>query len=406
MSKYKAEQQKNQEQQEKQAPKIVHSSACAGAGDKPAVNPFNGQDQHWKKKKVVSLGSLGQVDKFRAAASHPTGRAYDAAARARKKTKGAKAKRKPRSYSKRAMDMSKCSTDIWGALCPNPGCNQHYIYSANFCRDRLCPICEGRRSRRLFVELLKKIKYCEETYGKSRYVFLTLTIKNVEWKDLKNQGFKVLQKAWNKLYKRFEYDGVITGWARSFECSLGDDGLAHPHIHAILQVPPAYFRAKAGLTYYKHDKITQMWRECLGVGYDPIVDIRAVRDDYRWITNDDTIKADYGMLYEVAKYTVKQEDLQSLDIENFIHYVEAVKGVKLWETGGNLRVSEKTLENFLYDVEEPKHRKGICGKCGKFLQKVHWRWDSAAGNYHGVYCVDDAEGPLYAQRDPPYDDSA
>ena len=52
------------------------------------------------------------------------------------------------------------------------------IKKANFCGDRLCPICNWRRSLRMFAKLSKIIQ--SEQYKNTDYrnLFLTLTVRN------------------------------------------------------------------------------------------------------------------------------------------------------------------------------------------------------------------------------------
>ena len=113
---------------------------------------------------------------------------------------------------------------------------------------------------------------------KARFIFVTLTIENVRG--------EVLRDTIDELNKAFTY---ITAKSRTFapakklkENLLGymkaeeitynaDRDDFHPHIHAILEVRPSYFK---GGGYIKQKDWTALWRSALGVDYDPLVDVR------------------------------------------------------------------------------------------------------------------------------------
>ena len=57
------------------------------------------------------------------------------------------------------------------------------LFEADFCKDRLCPMCTWRRSLKLFGQTSKLMQHiCAKE--KVRYVFLTLTVKNCAGENL------------------------------------------------------------------------------------------------------------------------------------------------------------------------------------------------------------------------------
>jgi hypothetical protein len=110
-----------------------------------------------------------------------------------------------------------------------------------------------------------------EDYPKSRFIFLTLTVRNCELNNLRNT-LAWMHESWRKLVMRKEFK-LVQGWIRSVELTRSDEDTAHPHYHALLMVKPSYFSTG----YVKQERWTQVWQECLGVEYTPIVDVRTVR---------------------------------------------------------------------------------------------------------------------------------
>jgi hypothetical protein len=65
----------------------------------------------------------------------------------------------------------------------------------------------------------------------------------------------------------------------------------HAHYHVLLVLEPSYFDLD-GKLHMTLEQWRDMWRGCLGVDYDPIVDVR-VLDDVREVTKYVTKSSDY-----------------------------------------------------------------------------------------------------------------
>lgn len=174
------------------------------------------------------------------------------------------------------------------------------LYQADFCKVRLCPMCAWRRSKKIFGQVSKVMDYIEQN-NKYKYIFLTLTVKNVPG-DLLSEELDKLFYALKLLLDRKEFKAISRGWFRCLEVTHNwerDD--YHPHFHMVIAVDEEY--AQRDKQYIKHEQWIQLWRSCLGVDYDPIVDVRAIKP----IGEDgkDYKKA----VAEVAKYAVKANDL-------------------------------------------------------------------------------------------------
>ena len=111
-----------------------------------------------------------------------------------------------------------------------------------------------------------------EDYPKSRFIFLTLTVKNCELGSLRDT-LAWMHASWTKLVKRKEF-AQVQGWIRSVEVTRSAEDTAHPHYHALLMVKPGYF---TGHSYVTQKQWSEVWQSCLAVNYTPVVDVRSVR---------------------------------------------------------------------------------------------------------------------------------
>lgn len=221
------------------------------------------------------------------------------------------------------------------------------LYHANFCKQRLCPMCSWRRSKKIFGQVSKIM----ETVLKDktqRFIFLTLTQKNTTGEKLSAE-LDNLFKAWNLLTKRKEFKKAVNGWFRALEVSHNTDissksyDTYHPHFHVILMVNNSYFTDKA--KYISQTKMIEMWRDCLGLDYDPNIDMRAFKTSKKELSKS---------IAETAKYTVKDDDFlisgdESLTDKAVYILDSALARRRLIAFGGRLKVVHKSLN--LDDVE-------------------------------------------------------
>lgn len=170
------------------------------------------------------------------------------------------------------------------------------LHNANFCRVRLCPICQWRRSLKTFGQVYKIVSVAQHDYA---FIFLTLTVKNCEGKALKDT-LDELARSWNRFIGYKDIKNVVKGFYRGTEVThnLTDDTY-HPHFHCLLAVNKSYFTSR---DYLSQPKWRALWRKAARLNYDPQVDVRRVKAD----------KVD-GVCAEVAKYAVKVSDVICFD---------------------------------------------------------------------------------------------
>jgi plasmid rolling circle replication initiator protein Rep len=195
----------------------------------------------------------------------------------------------------RAKRMQYCGSDLEFAVYHD---GTRKLKSAQFCKNRLCPMCAWRKSLLIYHQTLDLIGEIRKEYKSIRFLFLTLTIQNCNLFEL-SSCMDDLQAGLNKLLRRKDLK-VIRGCFYAYEITINRLlGTAHPHIHLLLAVNGNYFSKG----YIKHDSWVSMWRESCNLDYDPIVDIRPFKGDIEKATA------------EAAKYTVKGSDYIFTDKE-------------------------------------------------------------------------------------------
>lgn len=220
--------------------------------------------------------------------------------------------------------------------------NEFKLYTANFCKQRLCPMCSWRKSKKIFGQVSKIMDKVtkEKTH---RFIFLTLTQKNVEGKKL-NDELDIIFQAWKTLTKRKQFKNSVVGWFRALEITHNVDVQSenydtyHPHFHVILMVEQSYFTDKD--KYISKKAMVQLWRSALKIDYDPNVFVETVKNKKG--------KGIAGVVAEVAKYTVKEDDFIITDNEDLTdHSVaildQAMTNRRLIAFGGKMKEVHKEL---------------------------------------------------------------
>ena len=176
------------------------------------------------------------------------------------------------------------------------------LYQAYFCKNKLCPMCNWRRSMKYSYQTSRIVDEAIKQESKGRFLFLTLTVKNVEGQAL-NSTISQLTKSFDRLFKRAKVQRNLLGYLRSVEVTHNEnDKTYHPHIHVLMMVRPSYFQSKKD--YITQKEWSDMWSQSLKVDYVPMIDIRTVKE---------TGKGLRGAVLETAKYPTKPI---KLDIEN------------------------------------------------------------------------------------------
>ena len=220
----------------------------------------------------------------------------------------------------------------WSPEKENTGVLALKLRHAYFCRVRHCPVCQWRRSLMWIARFIEGAQRLLAEHPKARFLFLTLTRKNVPIGDLRGE-LRAMSKGWERLAKRKEFAGVL-GWLRAVEVTRGKDGTAHPHYHALLIVSSDYFRSRE--RYIAHDRWTALWRDSLRLDYDPIVFVTAVKSIRAARSSGLPSKALLSAARETLKYAVKPADM-SADVAWFMELTRQLHKCRFIASGGILR---------------------------------------------------------------------
>lgn len=213
------------------------------------------------------------------------------------------------------------------------------LHQAYFCKNKLCSLCNWRRSMKYSYQTSQIVDKAIQEEPKGRFLFLTLTVKNVEGEDLKDTLSQMTQ-GFNRLFKYKKVQKNLIGYLRAVEVTHNENSEDyHPHIHVLLMVRPTYFKNKDN--YLTQKEWGQLWAKAIKTDYVPMVDIRAVKSQGKGLK---------GAILETAKYPTKPI---KLDIQNAQVVDDLYKGLyrkRQLGFGGLFKEIKKTL-NF-DDVED------------------------------------------------------
>lgn len=284
--------------------------------DERMIDEKNGKRQPWRQKKIENLkyADYLQILKF-----------------------------------KKAYRVHGCAEKLAFAVDSN---GKKKLYQAWFCKSRLCPMCQWRRSLKVTYELKQVLNTAIEEYPKAKFLFLTLTVKNCNGTELKST-LKKLTGAFNKLFNYKKVTKNLLGYVRSTEITVNEtDDSYHPHLHVLLMVKSTYFKTHDD--YITQNEWTELWKRAAKLDYTPMVNIKKIYD-----------KKGKGSLksaaLEVAKYQLKSKDYLNDDVDDEINLrhlkdlEEALAGTRQYGYGGVLKEIASRLklpdENDLVHIE-------------------------------------------------------
>lgn len=220
------------------------------------------------------------------------------------------------------------------------------------------------------VRVYQALPLLVQDYPETRFLFLTLTVKNCRV-DLLRETLLLMAKSWQRLTQLDTWPAI--GWVRSVEITRSKkDRSAHPHYHCLLMVPPAYFQGD----YLKQKNWAGLWQQCLRIPYTPVVDVRVIRPEQR-LAPGRVIPASWniwGAVVEVLKYAVKPSDMIR-DPEWFLQMVDQVHKTRAVALGGILKkyIRERMREDLTKELgEEPSQEE---------LERLFFGWKQSVRRY-------------------------
>ena len=211
------------------------------------------------------------------------------------------------------------------------------LYQAYFCKNKLCPMCNWRRSMKYSYQTSRIVDEAIKQEPKARFLFLTLTVRNVSGDDL-NKTLTSLTQSFDRLFRRAKVKKNLLGYLRSVEVTHNEkEKTYHPHIHVLMMIRPSYFK---GGGYISQKEWGEMWSQSLKVNYFPIIDIRVVKQSYHGIEK---------AIVETEKYPVKPMDLDVTDKQVVDDLYQGLYRKRQLGFGGLFKAIKKQLA--LDDIE-------------------------------------------------------
>lgn len=179
------------------------------------------------------------------------------------------------------------------------------IVAADFCKQRMCPMCQWRLSRMAFGKMAKIFDSIKNDY---KFIFVTYTIRNVY--DI-TQGIDTIVKAHKKMLDRRTLKSVIRGSVRTIEVTYNADTKQwHPHLHCLYAVDNDYF---TNPQKYKTTKDwVSIWRSVCKLDYDPVcytesvTGLKAVSEVAKYVYKPISAAADIDIYKTLYKHLYKR----------------------------------------------------------------------------------------------------
>ncbi|MCR8747281.1 protein rep [Romboutsia lituseburensis] len=231
--------------------------------------------------------------------------------------------------------------------------NNKKLLKSNFCKNRFCPMCSWRKTKKDTMQLSILMEYLKKEFG-YEFIFLTLTAPNVPGEKL-NDEIKDFNESFLRLAKRKEFVKINKGYVRKLEITYNKkENTYHPHFHVIIAVNKSYFKNK---DYLSKKKFLELWKECKRDNAINQVDVRKID------------VSDKKSISEIAKYGAKDSDY-TVSQEVFDMFYKALKSKKLITYNG---IFKEILE--LYKQGDLDYLKEIDTNYYEFLISHTWNFD-------------------------------
>lgn len=278
--------------------------------------------------------------------------------------------------SSRIFNLEQCGEILEFAMDAN---NNKQLTKAYFCRIRLCPICQWRRSLKLFGQVSAVTDKILQDYKGVRFLFVTLTQKNVAGQNLQaelNNINVAFSKITNKT-KKFALAGTLIknllGYVKSMEITYNvKSNTYHPHLHCVFAVKSSYF--KSG--YITHAGWQEIWQNAMDLDYVPQVNVKNIN-----------LKEQPKAIAELTKYPAKTTNIYSLDTNKAVDVLKTLTATchkrRFVTFGGIFRTVKQQLR--FQDVENSKadliHVDGENVENLNAVAKVIYKYNAKFGVY-------------------------
>ena len=220
------------------------------------------------------------------------------------------------------------------------------LSGANFCRLRMCPMCSWYLSRKRTRDLMKVLN--EPEHREKRLIFITLTVKNCQGKDL-NDTIDNMYRALRSLTQKGKFlERRTLGMVKKLEVTYNKNtGEYHPHFHLLCEVEPSYFSDKS--LYIEHDVLQAKWKKLCRLDYDPVVGIEANKAA-TGLDNEAIAKS----IKEITKYEAKDTDY-TFSLVAFKVFDEVLRGRRMYTPTGSIKKTMARLKLNPDELEDEKN---------------------------------------------------
>lgn len=220
-----------------------------------------------------------------------------------------------------------------------------------FCKSPLCPICNWRKTMKRSVQTTKIVSEVIRRKPVARWLFLTLSLKNVFSGEELDVSLKKMAEGFRRLMMYKKVKKNLVGFMRATEVTTNKvTGSYNQHMHVLICVESVYF--KDSDNYISQEEWTNLWKKAMKLDYTPIVHIEKVKHKKKNKNKDMT--AIEAAVQETAKYSVKDADYLTGNLKNDLEVVkdleEGLYRKRMVAYGGLLKEIHKELN--LDDVEE------------------------------------------------------
>lgn len=229
----------------------------------------------------------------------------------------------------RAQKIKLCGTFIETAhISDDNGTVREVVTSANFCRERLCPMCQRRKSLKTSSDVRKLVEHLN---GRG-WVHMVLTVKNCSASELNETITKLFRDSSFLITKTPEFKKAFRGALRCLEVTFNSEtDTYHPHLHVLLSSDKSYNNNSR--KRISRDRLRWLWWEVSGIDYMPQVHIDS--------------NVNEGIIAEIAKYCVKPLELdlpssKRCEVLETLH--SALQGRRLMQTYGEIKTAFKALK--------------------------------------------------------------
>lgn len=262
------------------------------------------------------------------------------------------------------------------------------ITDARYCRDRLCPTCAWRRSRRQYGDMVDALTRIRQDRPTLRAYMLTLTVRNCTPDDLR-ATLDRLANGWAKMQKRRPWKRSIIGWARNTEISYnGEAGTFHPHIHALLLQDAGSealpWAAGGSLEYETNIKTLRSWWLDAINGWDEYangviqVDCRAA---YAAPGDEDPEAPALAAALEATKYVVKESSAAQMPIKTLRSFMASIFNRRLCAYGGIVKqYAKRDPESDLEDTDPEAEE--IFADDSQLIHSIILQWSYSGSAYY------------------------